>query len=107
MDTLVSAAHEAQADMGSEEESEESTDNDDFCILEAPGIGIPVRLLLSLPWVYLFHSCSFSVPWVYLFHSCSFSVPWVYLFHSCSFSLPWVYLFHSCSFSLPWVLPVS
>ncbi|KAJ8282805.1 hypothetical protein COCON_G00053240 [Conger conger] len=42
-DTLVSAAHEAQPDPGSEEESEESTDNDDFCILEAPGIGIPPR----------------------------------------------------------------
>ncbi|KAJ8405136.1 hypothetical protein AAFF_G00321270 [Aldrovandia affinis] len=43
LDGMVSAAHEAQPDAGSEEESEESTDNDDFCILEAPGIGIPPR----------------------------------------------------------------
>ncbi|KAJ8338027.1 hypothetical protein SKAU_G00369930 [Synaphobranchus kaupii] len=43
LDRLVSAAHELQPDMESEEESEESTDNDDFCILEAPGIGIPPK----------------------------------------------------------------
>ncbi|KAJ8246974.1 hypothetical protein GJAV_G00257360 [Gymnothorax javanicus] len=43
LDGLVSAAQEAQPDLDSEEESEESTDNDDFCILEAPGIGIPPR----------------------------------------------------------------
>ncbi|XP_035267111.1 autophagy-related protein 2 homolog A [Anguilla anguilla] len=43
LDRLVSAAQEAQPDLGSEEESEGSTDNDDFCILEAPGIGIPPK----------------------------------------------------------------
>ncbi|KAI1898687.1 hypothetical protein AGOR_G00074940 [Albula goreensis] len=43
LDGLISAAHEVQADIGSEEESEASTDNDDFCILEAPGIGIPPK----------------------------------------------------------------
>lgn len=45
---LVATATEAQADMMSEEGSEGSTDNDDFCILEAPGMGIPVRLSLLL-----------------------------------------------------------
>lgn len=54
LDRLVTMATEAQADMMSEEGSEGSTDNDDFCILEAPGMGIPVRLIscltsLSLP----------------------------------------------------------
>lgn len=43
LDGLVSTAIEAQADM-SDEDSEVSTDNDDFCILEAPGMGIPVSL---------------------------------------------------------------
>uniref|UniRef100_A0A671P6I6 Autophagy-related protein 2 homolog A-like n=1 Tax=Sinocyclocheilus anshuiensis TaxID=1608454 RepID=A0A671P6I6_9TELE len=43
IDGLVSTAMEAHADMMSEEESEGSTDNDDFCILEAPGMGIPPR----------------------------------------------------------------
>ncbi|KAG7464450.1 hypothetical protein MATL_G00165720 [Megalops atlanticus] len=43
LDGLVSAAQESLPDMGSEEGSEGSTDNDDFCILEAPGIGIPPR----------------------------------------------------------------
>lgn len=38
---------EAHADMMSEEGSEGSTDNDDFCILEAPGMGIPVCAHLS------------------------------------------------------------
>lgn len=42
LDGLVATAKEAQADM-SEEGSEGSTDNDDFCILEAPGMGIPPR----------------------------------------------------------------
>ncbi|XP_048883412.1 autophagy-related protein 2 homolog A isoform X3 [Brienomyrus brachyistius] len=42
-DGLGSAANELQCDMGSEAESESSTDNDDFCILEAPGMGIPPR----------------------------------------------------------------
>ncbi|KAF6726611.1 Autophagy-related 2-like protein A [Oryzias melastigma] len=42
LDGLVSTAIEAQADM-SDEDSEVSTDNDDFCILEAPGMGIPPR----------------------------------------------------------------
>lgn len=44
LDGLVATATEAQADMMSEEGSEGSTDNDDFCILEAPGMGIPVRV---------------------------------------------------------------
>uniref|UniRef100_A0A8C1SX87 Autophagy related 2A n=1 Tax=Cyprinus carpio TaxID=7962 RepID=A0A8C1SX87_CYPCA len=43
IDGLVSTAMEAHADMMSEEGSEGSTDNDDFCILEAPGMGIPPR----------------------------------------------------------------
>uniref|UniRef100_A0A665XEX1 Autophagy related 2A n=1 Tax=Echeneis naucrates TaxID=173247 RepID=A0A665XEX1_ECHNA len=43
LDGLVATATEAQADMISEEGSEGSTDNDDFCILEAPGMGIPPR----------------------------------------------------------------
>ncbi|XP_051514871.1 autophagy-related protein 2 homolog A-like [Myxocyprinus asiaticus] len=42
LDGLVSTAMEAHADM-SEEGSEASSDNDDFCILEAPGMGIPPR----------------------------------------------------------------
>uniref|UniRef100_A0A667ZKG5 Autophagy related 2A n=1 Tax=Myripristis murdjan TaxID=586833 RepID=A0A667ZKG5_9TELE len=43
LDRLVTMATEAQADMMSEEGSEGSTDNDDFCILEAPGMGIPPK----------------------------------------------------------------
>lgn len=43
LDGQVATATEAQADMMSDEGSEGSTDNDDFCILEAPGMGIPVR----------------------------------------------------------------
>uniref|UniRef100_A0A673KR47 Autophagy-related protein 2 homolog A-like n=1 Tax=Sinocyclocheilus rhinocerous TaxID=307959 RepID=A0A673KR47_9TELE len=43
IDGLVTTAMEAHADMMSEEGSEGSTDNDDFCILEAPGMGIPPR----------------------------------------------------------------
>uniref|UniRef100_A0A8C6L8S7 Autophagy related 2A n=1 Tax=Nothobranchius furzeri TaxID=105023 RepID=A0A8C6L8S7_NOTFU len=43
LDGLVPTAMEAQADMMSDEGSEGSTDNDDFCILEAPGMGIPPR----------------------------------------------------------------
>ncbi|KAI4893707.1 hypothetical protein NFI96_012162 [Prochilodus magdalenae] len=43
LDRLVVTATEAQADMLSEEGSEGSTDNDDFCILEAPGMGIPPK----------------------------------------------------------------
>ncbi|CAG5990205.1 unnamed protein product [Menidia menidia] len=43
LDGLVATATEAQADMVSDEGSEGSTDNDDFCILEAPGMGIPPR----------------------------------------------------------------
>uniref|UniRef100_A0A3Q1GLB6 Autophagy related 2A n=1 Tax=Acanthochromis polyacanthus TaxID=80966 RepID=A0A3Q1GLB6_9TELE len=43
LDGLVTTATEAQADMMSDEGSEGSTDNDDFCILEAPGMGIPPR----------------------------------------------------------------
>ncbi|KAK2849010.1 hypothetical protein Q5P01_008844 [Channa striata] len=42
LDRLVATATEAQAEM-SDEDSEVSTDNDDFCILEAPGMGIPPR----------------------------------------------------------------
>ncbi|KAB5571342.1 hypothetical protein PHYPO_G00223950 [Pangasianodon hypophthalmus] len=43
LDQLVATAAEVHADMMSEECSEGSTDNDDFCILEAPGIGIPPK----------------------------------------------------------------
>ncbi|KAM4621735.1 autophagy-related protein 2 homolog A isoform 1-T1 [Polymixia lowei] len=43
LDGLVATATEVQADMMSEEGSEGDTDNDDFCILEAPGMGIPPR----------------------------------------------------------------
>lgn len=43
LDGLVATATEVQADMMSEEGSEGSEDNEDFCILEAPGMGIPVR----------------------------------------------------------------
>lgn len=39
----VAMATEAQADMMSDDASGESTDNDDFCILEAPGMGIPPK----------------------------------------------------------------
>lgn len=38
----VAMATEAQADMMLDDASGDSTDNDDFCILEAPGMGIPV-----------------------------------------------------------------
>lgn len=43
LDGLVATATEVQVDLISEAGSEGSTDNDDFCILEAPGIGIPPR----------------------------------------------------------------
>ncbi|KAF4091423.1 hypothetical protein AMELA_G00036730 [Ameiurus melas] len=43
LDHLVVTAAEVHADVMSEECSEGSTDNDDFCILEAPGIGIPPK----------------------------------------------------------------
>uniref|UniRef100_A0A7N8YPL1 Autophagy related 2A n=1 Tax=Mastacembelus armatus TaxID=205130 RepID=A0A7N8YPL1_9TELE len=43
LDGRIPTATEAQADMLFEEGSEGSTDNDDFCILEAPGMGIPPR----------------------------------------------------------------
>ncbi|KAF7707420.1 autophagy-related protein 2 homolog A [Silurus meridionalis] len=43
LDQLVVTATEVHADMMLEECSECSTDNDDFCILEAPGIGIPPK----------------------------------------------------------------
>ncbi|XP_034739320.1 autophagy-related protein 2 homolog A isoform X2 [Etheostoma cragini] len=43
LDGMVATAMEAQADTMSEEGSEGSTDNDDFCILEAPGMGISPR----------------------------------------------------------------
>lgn len=43
LDGLVATAMEAQPDMMLDDGSEGSTDNDDFCILEAPGMGIPPR----------------------------------------------------------------
>uniref|UniRef100_A0A673APF6 Autophagy related 2A n=1 Tax=Sphaeramia orbicularis TaxID=375764 RepID=A0A673APF6_9TELE len=43
LDGLVATATEALAETMSDEGSEGSTDNDDFCILEAPGMGIPPR----------------------------------------------------------------
>jgi len=42
LDGLVAIATEAQADVMLDEGSEGS--NDDFCILEAPGMGIPVSV---------------------------------------------------------------
>uniref|UniRef100_A0A8C7R2C9 Autophagy related 2A n=1 Tax=Oncorhynchus mykiss TaxID=8022 RepID=A0A8C7R2C9_ONCMY len=42
LDRLVATATEVQVDMMSEEGSDGSEDNEDFCILEAPGMGIPV-----------------------------------------------------------------
>lgn len=44
---LIATATEVQADMVFEDDSESSTDNDDFCILEAPGMGIPVRQIIA------------------------------------------------------------
>uniref|UniRef100_H3DHC2 Autophagy related 2A n=1 Tax=Tetraodon nigroviridis TaxID=99883 RepID=H3DHC2_TETNG len=43
LDGLLGTATEVHADMMFEEGSEGSTDNDDFCILEAPGMGIPPK----------------------------------------------------------------
>ncbi|XP_076877879.1 autophagy-related protein 2 homolog A [Brachyhypopomus gauderio] len=43
LDGLVATANEANVDLMSEAGSEGSTDNDDFCILEAPGMGIPPK----------------------------------------------------------------
>lgn len=43
----VAMATEAQAEMMLDDASGDSTDNDDFCILEAPGMGIPVSLAAS------------------------------------------------------------
>lgn len=43
LDGLVATAMEVQPDMMLDDGSEGSTDNDDFCILEAPGMGIPPR----------------------------------------------------------------
>lgn len=54
LDGLVATATEAQADMMSEDGSEGSTDNDDFCILEAPGMGIPVSLMSLIAFMLLF-----------------------------------------------------
>uniref|UniRef100_A0A674CIY9 Autophagy related 2A n=1 Tax=Salmo trutta TaxID=8032 RepID=A0A674CIY9_SALTR len=42
LDRLVATAAEVKVDMMSEEGSDGSEDNEDFCILEAPGMGIPV-----------------------------------------------------------------
>uniref|UniRef100_A0A674CJ14 Autophagy related 2A n=1 Tax=Salmo trutta TaxID=8032 RepID=A0A674CJ14_SALTR len=43
LDRLVATAAEVKVDMMSEEGSDGSEDNEDFCILEAPGMGIPPR----------------------------------------------------------------
>lgn len=54
---------EAQPDMILDDGSEGSTDNDDFCILEAPGMGIPVSaqlLLLLLRLLLVFMSAFLS-----------------------------------------------
>lgn len=45
----VAMATEAQADLMSDDASGDSTDNDDFCILEAPGMGIPVSFTVLSP----------------------------------------------------------
>lgn len=58
LDQLVVTATEVHADMMSEECSEGSTDNDDFCILEAPGIGIPVSAFFPDCF------CSFSLSYM-------------------------------------------
>lgn len=62
LDRLVATATEAQADMVSDEGSEGSTDNDDFCILEAPGMGIPVRPSCSFYDLISFSFISFTFP---------------------------------------------
>lgn len=54
LDQLVVTATEVHADIVSEECSEGSTDNDDFCILEAPGIGIPVSVFCLDYFCFLF-----------------------------------------------------
>lgn len=63
---LITTATEVQAEMAFDEGSEGSTDNDDFCILEAPGMGIPVRLLyphyLLFPLPH-FKTCLFAFFW--------------------------------------------
>lgn len=62
---LIATATEVQAEMVFDEGSEGSTDNDDFCILEAPGMGIPVRLLypdyLLFPPPHLKSACLHSL----------------------------------------------
>lgn len=64
----VAMATEAQADMMLDDASGDSTDNDDFCILEAPGMGIPVSLLIVIAatdmtrYASLTHILSWSQP---------------------------------------------
>lgn len=53
----VATATEAHADMISDEGSEGSTDNDDFCILEAPGMGIPVSACVCVRVCNCFPRC--------------------------------------------------
>lgn len=62
LDGLVATAMEAQADMMSNEGSEGSTDNDDFCILEAPGMGIPVSPFFIFIDPYSFSSLLAPIP---------------------------------------------
>lgn len=50
----VAMATEAQADMMSDDASGDSTDNDDFCILEAPGMGIPVSFMVLSHTIFSF-----------------------------------------------------
>ncbi|MEQ2191230.1 hypothetical protein XENOCAPTIV_024194, partial [Xenoophorus captivus] len=61
LDGLVPTAMEAQPDMILDDDSEGSTDNDDFCILEAPGMGIPVSAdFLFMLLLYFFFKVDFS-----------------------------------------------
>lgn len=63
LDQLVVTATEVHADIMSEECSEGSTDNDDFCILEAPGIGIPVSVFCFVLFVSdYFCTCTCILP---------------------------------------------
>lgn len=55
LDGLLATATEVQADMVFDDGSEGSNDNDDFCILEAPGMGIPVRHLYPLTLSTFYH----------------------------------------------------
>lgn len=77
LDGLVSTAMEVHADVMSEEGSECSTDNDDFCILEAPGMGIPVCFHKSLA-TFCIHLASYQISFFITF--LLFCRSFIYLF---------------------------